>query len=195
MRKLLLLTVVILMFSGCATSKLPPYAPQLYDYLTVVDEMADGNTSTRASLISKFDIISIMYWLDITLNSEPSSPSSFIAFSSKTPTVINSVAYVHDAANELLQTFATIAMDASHPALVDDLVQKPTDAEAFLICRIGVAAIRGLPDYQKFRLPPEPMCPVVIAEYRTDGGGSELGFLGYMGKRFYLTLLPESEPR
>ena len=183
-----------LIVAGCATSKPPPYVPQLYDYLDGVDGMIDGDKDIRISLAAKFEIISIMYWLDITLKSETSSSSSFIEYSEKTATVVNSVAYVGDAANKLLQMFAMVVGSETRPEFMDDLIREPTSAELFLICRIGIAAIEERSDLQKSLLPPEPTCPVVIAEYRASDSEFELGFLGHMGDRFHLTLSPESEP-
>jgi hypothetical protein len=194
MPKLLILALFALVVAGCATSKPPPYVPQLYDYLAAVDGMIDGDKDIRTALTAKFEIISIMYWLDVNLKSETNSSSSFIEYSEKTATVVNSVAYVGDAANELLQMFAMVASSETRPEFVDDLIREPTPAELFLICRIGIAAIEERSDLQKSLLPPEPTCPVVIAEYRASDSEFELGFLGHMGDRFHLTLSPESEP-
>jgi hypothetical protein len=182
-----------------ASTPSPPYVPQLSDYLIAVDYLADGSKTARTSLISQFDAVSVMYWLHILLLTESPSPTGFIEFAPKVLTrrTWSIMPATHLFALEELQMLAALAMEPTHPEFVDTIVWAPSDEEAFLICRIGVEAIsaRGpLSRHEKWLLPPEPMCPIAIAEYLAYGSESELGFLGFIGERFLLELFPESEP-
>ena len=183
----------------------PPYNPQLSDYLIAVDDFGMWDRSKGEDIIgrniwrsafAKFEIVKSMYWLDGILLDEEPSPEGFREF---VPKAFNMTAFgrtsrVNEYALAELQMLTALAMDKDHREIINNLVWTPSDGTALMICVIGVQAISGFSDLGKtLYLPPEPMCPLVIADYRAYGTESELGFLGHMDKLFYLGLLPGSE--
>ena len=179
----------------------PPYIPQLSDYLTAVDPLVEGDKIARTEVISRFDAVTATYWLNIIRLAESPSRVGFIEFVPKALNVRPASNFTRNSLGEFalveLQMLAALAMEPDHPEIIDSLIWAPSDAEALLICRVGVLTLgtSALSRHDEWKLPPEPMCPVVIAEYRAYGSESELGFLGHVADRLLLgkPLLPDSE--
>lgn len=186
------------------------YIPKLSDYLKALDEIAEENKkSFRDKFVSEYSAVSMMYWLNNIIHTEPPSAEAFIDFVPEALGITysgGSLLFVRSKvsrkASLQLYNLALLATDPDRTEYIDALIFDPTESEMLLLCQVAVE-VRGFgrSRHQDWLLPPEPMCPVAVAQYEAFGGEiemgfrdeSELGFLGYLGMIFSIDLLTDPD--
>ena len=165
-----------------------PYVPTYTEYLEALGwrytpgPVAFREGNARQSLIDNFGTVVSVYLIESELGETRPTRDGFdsvVSFVYESSTGYDP--YLLDSIKVLYSKWLTIAADSKPGGSVGGFLIDPNRDQAMLLCFLADQEWYGLDSYQR---PPEPACETAFAEYNLFDTDNELGYLGYLKKRF-----------